>query len=74
MFHCEYSQLGDIRSVIPDEVHVIALTATATIETRSIIIRSLNMVKPLVVSLHPGKSNISYSVPFPAKRSGKGSG
>ena len=55
MFHCEYSQLGDIRSSIPDEVHVIALTATATIETRSIIIHSLNMVKPLVVSLHPGK-------------------
>ena len=28
MFRCEYSQLGDIRNVIPDEVHVIALTAT----------------------------------------------
>lgn len=39
-----------------------ALTATATIATKQVIIRSLSMHKPVIVSLPPVNSNIIYSV------------
>ena len=42
-FWREFSNIGEIRSLIPPGVHVMALTATATISTRHKIIFSLNM-------------------------------
>ena len=54
--------LGDVRSLIPDTVHVMALTATATKRTRQAVIKLLKMVHPKVVSVSPNKPNIKYSV------------
>ena len=58
----EFACLGEVRSIIPKSVKVMALTATATDTTRSFIIRSLDMEKPKVVSVSPMKENIVYSV------------
>ena len=33
-FRREFSRLGELRSVIPENVNVMALTATATVSTR----------------------------------------
>ena len=61
-FRPEFSRLGEVRSVIPESVHVIALTATATNTTRAAIIKTLDMQRPAVVSIYPGKDNIVYYV------------
>ena len=61
-FRPEFSQLGEIRSIIPESVKVMALTATATKTTRASIIKLLDMHTPTVVSVHPGKNNIMYYV------------
>lgn len=60
-FRREFSHLGEIRSIIPEHVHVMALT-TATKSTRRAVIRTLNMHKTVVVSKPPVKNNIIYSV------------
>ena len=52
--------IGDVHSHIPDTVHVMALTATATKRTRQAVIKLLKMVHPKVVSVSPNKPNIKY--------------
>ena len=61
-FRKEFSHLGDVRSLIPETVHVMALTATATTTTRHEIIKTLRMVRPVVVAVTPNKPNIKYIV------------
>lgn len=61
-FRRDFSTLGEVRSIIPDKVKVMALTATATKETRTCIIKSLNMQKPTIVSIPPVKDNIMYAI------------
>ena len=61
-FRREFSRLGEVRSIIPENVHVMALTATATKSTRAEIIKSLDMQRPVIVSIPPIKDNIFYSV------------
>ena len=61
-FRREFSRLGEVRSVIPQHVNVMALTATATVSSRNEIIRSLDMQKPVVVSVPPIKENIFYCI------------
>ena len=39
----EFSHLGEVRSITPEHVSVMALTATATVSTRKEIIKSLDM-------------------------------
>ena len=51
-----------MRSIIPECVNVMALTATATVSTRKEIIKSLDMQNPVVVSVSPMKENIYYCV------------
>ena len=51
-----------MRSIIPEYVNVMALTATATVSTRKDIIKSLDMQNPVVVSVSPMKENIYYCV------------
>ena len=46
-----------MRSIIPENVNVMALTATATKSTRHEIIKSLDMQKPVIVSVPPVKDN-----------------
>ena len=61
-FRPEFSQLGEVRSIIPESVNVMALTATATKTIRASIIKILDMQTPTVISVHPGKNNIMYYV------------
>ena len=54
--------MGAVRSLIPSHVHMMALTATATVSTRDTVISILGMKSPTIVSASPDKPNISYSV------------
>ena len=53
---------GEIRSLIPRDVRMVALTATATSKLRAQVALTLGMTDELVVSLSPCKANIMYSV------------
>lgn len=61
-FRKDYSHLNEIRSIIPENVRVMALTATATNTTRRCIVRSLDMKKPCIIYVPPVKGNIYYAV------------
>lgn len=51
-----------MRSILPENAKIMALTATATKTTRASIIKSLDMQHPMVLSVPPVKDNIVYSV------------
>ncbi len=61
-FRTEFSHLDEIRSIIPNTVRVMALTATATKSTRKFIINSLSMQMPEIVYIPPARDNIVYAV------------
>ena len=61
-FRREFGKLGEIRSLIPQHVNLLALTATATVSTRSKIIRILGMKDPAVTATSPDKANLSFCV------------
>ena len=61
-FRQEFSNLGEVRSLIPEDVRCMALTATATKTSRNEICNVLGMHKPVVVSQSPNKPNIKYCV------------
>ena len=52
---------GEIRSLIPRAVRMVALTATATSKLRTQVALTLGMINEIVVSLYPCKPNIMYS-------------
>ena len=58
----EFSHLGEIRSIVPRDIHLMALTATATLSTRKYIIGNLSMQDPAIVYSPPVKKNITYFV------------
>ena len=51
-----------MRGFLPADLHIMALTATASKSTREEIICSLGMRKPVVLAKPPDKRNIIYSV------------
>jgi ATP-dependent DNA helicase RecQ len=63
-FRKEFANLGEVRSLIPETVRIMALTATATKQSRRDICRTLGMIKPKVVSASPNKPNIKYIIVF----------
>ena len=60
-FRLEFARLGEIRTLIPSEVRVMALTATATTTTLREVITCLCVCDPTVIYPPPTKSNIMYS-------------
>ena len=58
----EFANLGEIRSLIPSNIQLMALTATATKQSRQVICHTLGMKKPVVVSQSPNKPNIFYEL------------
>ena len=54
--------MSEVRSIIPNSVKLMALTATATIGTRYSVCQILGMHEPSVVAVTPDSSNIHYSV------------
>jgi superfamily II DNA helicase RecQ len=61
-FRTAFGKIGDLRSVIPKDVNILALTATATMETYNIVSQKLCMVNPRLVALPPSRDNILYEV------------
>lgn len=61
-FRTEYARLNEIRSILPHNVNVMALTATATKALREEVSQMLAMKNPVIVSVSPDKVNIKYSV------------
>ena len=61
-FRKEFSHIGEVRSLIPSDVRLMALTATATKQSRRDICKVLGMKNPVVVSVTPNKPNIKYEV------------
>lgn len=55
------SRVGEVRSLIPNDVTMMALTATATSQLRVKVTEMLGMKDELVVSLSPCKANIMYA-------------
>ena len=61
-FRQEFSNLGEIRRLIPPNINLLALTATATVTTRRKIHRILGMKDPVIIAMSPDKANMSYWV------------
>ena len=58
----EFSHLGEVRSLLPPNVKIMALTATATITLRSEICGVLGMKDQYVVTVSPEKNNVILQV------------
>ena len=61
-FRKEYAEIGEIRSLVPPGIHVMALTATASSSTRKAVIRILGMKNVAIVNQPAVKSNICFHV------------
>ena len=61
-FRKEFSKLGEIRSLLPDNIRIMALTATASQTTRKVVCRMLGMVDPAYIIKSPDKPNIFFNV------------
>ena len=59
-FRKTLSRIGEIRSLLPGKVPILALTATVTKTNRAEITRLLGLTNELLVSQSPSKSNIVY--------------
>jgi len=54
-FQIAFAQIGELRSIIPDDVNVVALTGTATPEVYNSVVRRLSLNDPL---FSPSRDNI----------------
>lgn len=61
-FRTAFARLGEVRSLIPPSVGVMALTATATRSLRREVVKTLGMIDPVVVTTSPDKPNIIFTV------------
>lgn len=62
-FRTEFANISEVRSLVPPQVPLMALTATASRATQQAIMKSLNMsTNTEVVSVLPNKVNVMYSV------------
>ena len=55
-------RIGEVRSLIPKGIHMMAMTATATQQLRSSITSILGMHDPVIIAVSPCKANIMYAV------------
>ncbi len=61
-FRSWYSRLNELKSIVPSSVPLMALTATATRETREKMFDILNMRDPFELVESPYKENITFAV------------
>lgn len=61
-YRIEFAYIGELRSIIPSTVPVMALTATATKHSYEVIVKRLSMRNVSLVALPPSKLNITYSL------------
>ena len=57
-----FSKIGNLQSIVPSTVNIMALTATATHETYLSVLSKLAMTDPVLVSIPPERGNITYYV------------
>ena len=60
-FRTAFSKIGELRSIIPKGVNVLALTATATMATYNTVCQRLCMPDPCLVAMSPCRDNILYN-------------
>ena len=64
-FRSWYGNLGELRSLSPDDVNMLVVTASATRETRAVIYESLKLSNTTaVVSKSPDRSNLQYTLQY----------
>ena len=61
-FRATLKSIGEVRSLLPPNVHVMALTATATTKLQVSVESILGMKNPASVIIVPCKPNIMYAV------------
>ena len=61
-FRTLLSRVGEVRSLLPRGVNVMAVTATATKSVRQAVSHILGMKNPHIVARSPCKQNIMYAV------------
>ena len=61
-FRTDFSQISEIRSLLPKWTNIMALTATANLATRKMVIQSLEMNGCYIKARNPNKRNIRYTV------------
>ena len=61
-FRKEFLAIGEVRSLVPSHVNMMALMATATKTTQRAVCKLLGMVQPKTISLSPNRTNIKYFV------------
>lgn len=65
-FRVSFSKIGELRSLLPDKVSIMGLTATATTETLKIVTDRLSMRNPVVIGITPNQVNLKFFVePLP---------
>ena len=57
-FRMAFAEIGNLRSIIPQQVNIMALTATATQETLKTIIQRLSLRNPKIIAMSPQRINI----------------
>lgn len=66
-FRIQFAYLGEIRSIIPSDVNILALTATASHTTFTTVCKRLSLINPILIGCSPQRPNIIYSVkPLPS--------
>ena len=61
-FRPDYKNLGEIRSLVPENTPFLALTATAIPKAVTSICSNLHLVNPVVIKSLPNRVNITYLV------------
>ncbi|XP_065902058.1 ATP-dependent DNA helicase RecQ-like isoform X2 [Dysidea avara] len=61
-FHSDMLRLGEIRSIVPEDVRFMAMTETASKELRMKLSSTIVLINPTVIAISPCKSNISYNL------------
>ena len=61
-FRRTFALIGDLRSLLPNAVNILALTATAIVDTYSVVKTRIGMGEPILISMPPKRQNIFYHV------------
>ena len=61
-FRVAFAKLGTLRSILPNSVNVMALTATATQEILKCVENRLDLKDVVLIGIHSGRPNIKFIV------------
>ena len=61
-FHTSMLRIKEIQSILPPQVNVMALTATASKSLREPVTKLIGLKNPLIIAMSPCKKNLKYAV------------